>query len=110
MIFSHDSPQLLSQLSLLPVSIIFVGIGSGDFRQLLDLEKPWDIPLNGSFLSRKFVHVVHFRYRNHWDTSILQDKFRSNSFEIFAKEVLTAVREQALDYFRRNFTTADSCQ
>lgn len=95
--------QLLKELSLLPVSLIFVGIGLGDFRLLLELEQAWVLPFNSMYLNRKFVHLIHFRCKNHWDSSLAYEKYRTNPSDVFTKEILTTVQEHALDYFKRCF-------
>ncbi|XP_035703638.1 copine-9 isoform X2 [Folsomia candida] len=92
---------LLKELSILPVSLIFIGIGLGDLRLLLQLDQAWSLSFNGIYLSRKFVHLMHFRSRSHWEAALTHEQYRTDPKQIFTRELLTTVQEHALDYFKR---------
>lgn len=96
---------MILNLAKLPVSIIFIGIGMGDFHQLLTLEKDWAHPVTGEFPCRKMVHVIHFRSLLEWDSAIKILHYRSQPADLFRKEIFTPLREQ-LPGFMRIFRTA----
>ena len=93
--------KMIIGLAKLPISLVFIGIGMGDFTQLTNLEKDWTHPQTGEYPSRKIVTVIHFRSLLKWDSSIkFSDKFRTSPINLFRKEVLTNVDDQAVRYIR----------
>ena len=92
--------QVIITLAKLPVSLIFIGVGRGDFRPLLLLEQSWNDPVNGECPIRKIVHLIHFRSLLDWDSSIRYAQFRSTPPDIFRKEILTVIRDQMPTFMR----------
>lgn len=97
------------ELSILPVSLIFIGIGLGEFKAILELEESMNRRTSSRSLARKFVRLLHFRSRCHWDAAIAYDKYKTISQDIFAKEILTTVHTHALEFFKKYFDEIKNC-
>ena len=105
-LFRTPKFQILIQLAEEPVSIIFVAIGKGDLTELCHLEAAWKYSTAHDVLPyRKFVHVIHFRSLLEWESALMFYRVVSHPSEIFKKEILTPIRDQALDYMRRCWLT-----
>lgn len=91
--------QVILSLSKLPVSLIFVAIGMGDFQPLLKLEQDWVHP-SGEFPCRKLVHVIHFRNLVEWNSAIHMTNYTRSPPEVFRKEVVTIIRDNMPAYMR----------
>jgi hypothetical protein len=93
--------QVILSLARLPVSLIFIGIGMGDFVQLINLEKDWTHPQTGEYPCRKIISVIHFRSFLKWDSSIkFSDRFHTSPRDLFRKEILTNIDDQAVKFIR----------
>ena len=87
----HDMEKtisLLIQASVLPISVVIVGVGNADFTNMKKLDGDQDrLSMNGSIAQRDIVQFVPFR-----DLQLNGD--------MLAKEVLAEIPNQLIQYMK----------